>query len=130
MKNIKYYFDVDQITMIEFHLSKESTYKWFQVIPEKPIKFLGFKIGTKASVPAGWSCTESGYHRVESSYFNEYDFYRVDETNKKVYAKPNVTIYLKSKQEIFKRFEYDNEARNYIDELIKSTDKKFMVIEK
>ena len=130
MKNIEYYFDVDQIIMIELHLSKESNYKWFDMIPEKPIKFLGFKIGTKASVPAGWSCTESGYHRVESSYFNEYDFYRVDETNKKVYVKPNVTIYLKSKQEVFERFEYDNEARNYIKGLIKSTDKKFMVIEK
>jgi hypothetical protein len=46
----------------------------------------------------------------------------------KVYNKSSITIYFSYKHYISSRFESNEEAQKYVDELLASSDKKFNVI--
>lgn len=129
----KHYFELDQVHSITLTMEKESEYMWKEAVPARPKKFLGFTIGTRPGVPAGWSdCEEEDEydlkHRVQSSYFEKYQWYRVDELAKKVLIKPYIEVRFGYKQSLSKRFETDAEAQAWVDELLASSEKKFHVI--
>ena len=130
----KHYFELDKVDSITLTTEKESTeYFWKEAIPSRPKKFLGFVIGTKPPVPAGWSEyedeDEDDYRcRRDKSYFDKYNWYKVDEKNKKIFIKPHVEVRFGYKQSIGHRFESDAEAQTWIDELIQSSNKQFHVI--
>lgn len=129
----KHYFELDQVHSITLTMERESEYQWKEEIPSRPKKFLGFTIGTKPAIPAGWSEYEEEYvndlrYRVQSSYFEKYNWYRVDEKAMKVFIKPYVEIRFGYKESISNRYETNDEAQAFVDGLISSSEKKLQVI--
>jgi len=124
----KHYFELAKVDSITLTLERECGYSWFPEIPSRPRTFCGITIGTIPSVPAGWSDWEDGYDRKTSGYFEEYSWYRVDEINKKIYHKSHVEITFGYKQSLSTQFESNEEAQEWVDELIESSDKHFHVI--
>lgn len=131
----KHYFELDKVDSITLTMEGQTGYKWFEAIPPQPKTFLGIKYGMTEGIRAGWSDYDLKYHqcdkdRVQSSYFTEYPYpwYRVDESTKKVFNKAHVEVRFGYKQSIGTRFESNEEAQAWVDEIIASSDKKFHVI--
>jgi hypothetical protein len=128
----KYYFELDKVDSITLIMERDSEYKWFEEIPDRPRKFLGLRFGTIKGIPAGWSSYDLEDHhynsRKPSSYFDEYNRYKVDEENKKVFRKAYVEVSLGYKRTISRNFESNEEAQSWVDDLISDSNKKFHVI--
>ena len=131
----KHYFELDKVDSIILTTERESDdYYWKEAVPTRPRRFLGFiPIGTLPEVPAGWSEYEEEEEyeyrcRKQTSYFDQYTWYRVDEKTKQLFIKPHVEVRFGYKQSISNRFESDVEAQAWIDELISGSKKKFHVI--
>ena len=125
----KHYFELDKVDSITLTHEKESTsWSWWAETPGTQRTFLGIPIGTIPSIPAGWSDYEGGICRKPTSYFADYTWYRVDDVNKKIYNKAHVEIRLGYKQSFGINFESTEEAQDYVDELISSSEKQFHVI--
>jgi hypothetical protein len=131
----KNYFELDKVNSITLTMEKESGYKWFSKIPAKPKTFLGIRYGMEPEIPAGWNqdIDDDGkeyrpWWRKQSSYFEDYKWYKVDEVNKKIFIKPHVEIRFGYKQSIGQNFNSNEEAQSWVDELIQSSDKQFHVI--
>jgi hypothetical protein len=129
----KHYFELDKVESITLKHERETSWKWCQAIPAHPKTFLGIRYGMHPEIPAGWSeyIDEDGtenypWKRKQSSYFEEYTWYRV--TPSKIYNKAHVTVYLSYKHSLGMNFNSSEEAQAYVDELISSSDKKFHVI--
>lgn len=125
---IKNYFQLDKVSAITLTYERETSYRWFSAIPAKPKVFLGIQWGMTEAIPAGWSDYEEGWHRKSSSYFDDYNWYRVDEIKGKIYNKAHVNVHLNYKEGIGCNFDSNEEAQQYVDDLIASSDKKFTVI--
>ena len=85
------------------------------------------------TIPAGWNdnIDDDGneyrpWNRRQSSYFNDYSWYKV--TPFRIYNKAHVEIRFGYKQSFGIQFESNEEAQEYVDELIASSDKEFHVI--
>lgn len=132
----KHYFELDKVDSITLTHETESSYRWFPEIPARPKTFLGFKTGKMhPAVPAGWNdyIDDDGneyrpWNRRQSSYFKDYEWYRVDENANRVYNKAHVEIRFGYKQSLGIRFESNEEAQAYVDDLILGSDKEFHVI--
>ena len=124
----KHYFELDKVDSITLTLERETEWGWFSEIPASPRIFLGIKLGTKPAIPAGWSEWEDGHEPKPSEYFEPYSWYRVDEDKKKIYNKARVEITFGYKQSISTQFESNEEAQEWVDELIATSDKHFHVI--
>jgi hypothetical protein len=130
----KHYFELDKVTSVTLNGERESfSYYWKDAVPARPKKFLGIIIGTLPEVPAGWSEYKEEYEyeysrRKQSSYFEDYKFYRVDEVAKKIYNKAHGEVRFGYKQSIGQSFNSTEEAQAWVDEIIASSDKKFHII--
>ena len=131
----KHYFELDKVDSITLTLERETNYKWFPEIPASPKTFLGIKYGMYDAIPAGWNDSidieGNEYrkrYRKQSHQFDEYQSYRIDETNKKIYNKARVEIRLGYKQYFGLTFESNMLAKAYIDDLILGTGKEFHII--
>jgi hypothetical protein len=131
----KHYFELDKVDSITLTGERETEYRWFQEIPSRPRKFLGFQIGKTSAIPAGWNeyVDENGNEkyqddRTKTSYFEGHKSYRVDEVNKRIYNKAHVEIRLGYKQSFGINFIDNTEAQKYVDDLINSSEKQFHVI--
>lgn len=124
----KFYFQPEKVHSITLTAERESGYEWFNAVPARPKTFLGFTIGTIPAIPAGWSEYEDGGARKQSSYFADYSWYRVDEVNKKVYNKAHISIRFNYKESYGINFNSNEEAQQWIDDLIKETGVQFSVI--
>jgi hypothetical protein len=133
----KHYFELDKVDSITLTHETGTTYRWFPSIPPTPKTFLGIKYGMKPGIIAGWNNNvdndgnEHQYRtwaRTQSSYFKDYSWYRVDENAKRVYNKAYVEIRFGYKQTFGVRFESNEEAQAYVDDLILCSDKEFHVI--
>jgi hypothetical protein len=102
-------------------------YKWFEEIPSKPRKFLGIRIGTTNAISEGWSIESNGF-RYPSSYFKDYNLYKIDEMNKKIWCRPSISIRFGNKDSTTKYFDSNPEAQRYVDELMSSSKNKFQII--
>lgn len=120
----KVHFKADSITRITLRKRKPSEYYWAASRPEKRI-FFGLIISQKA-LPAGWAYNEDD--RTELKDILTYDWYGFDESNHEIYIKPQVDIRLLEKGEISYRFDSDEEAIAWIDDVIAQTEHKFIVI--
>ena len=125
----KNYFELDKVESITLQQEKESgSWRWWAETPATQRTFLGIPIGTKPAIPAGWSDYEGGICRKPTSYFADYTWYRVDDVNKKIYNKAQVTVYLDYKHSLSQNFESTEEAQAYVDDLILGSGKEFTVI--
>jgi len=130
----KHYFELDKVDSITLTHETESSYRWFPEIPARAKTFLGIKTGKMhPAIPAGWNdnIDDNGnekypWRRKQSSYFNEYPWYKI--TPFRIYNKSHVEIRFGYKQTFGVRFESNEEAQDYVDDLISSSDKQFHVI--
>ena len=133
----KHYFELDKVDSITLTHETETSYRWFPSIPPSPKTFLGIKYGMKPGIIAGWNnnVDDNGrelqyrtWDRKQSAYFKDYEWYRVDELLCRVYNKAHVEIRFGYKQTLGLRFESNEEAQEWVDDLISSSDKEFHVI--
>ena len=120
----KVYFNLDSITTVYVQLERESNYKWYDAVVPRQKYFLGIPWGKTEGRDAGWSEWEEMYvyglnSTISSSYFDEYPWYRVDETAKKVYNKANVRVNIGPKEHISQQFESNDEALAWAEDIIK-----------
>lgn len=118
------HFRLDSITRITLVKRKLGEYYWAPSRPEKRT-FFGLIVSEKA-LPAGWSFCEDD--RYELKDILKYSWYSFDESNNKIYIKPQVEIRLLEQGEIIHRFNSDEEAIAWIDDVIAQTEHKFVVI--
>lgn len=131
----KHYFELDKVDSITLTGERETSYRWFPEIPARPKTFMGIKYGMTEAIPAGWNkyIDEDGNEyfageRKQSSYFADYSWYKVCDITQRIYDKAHVEIRFGYKQSIGINFEYNEEAQEYVDDLIASSDKQFHVI--
>ena len=124
----KYYFNLDKVSSIHLRLEEVSDYRWFDEIKPQPRYFLGFKIGSTKGVKAGWGEYDDSDWRKDTEYFDDYEFYRVDLDSKTVFVKPKVVIYLNNSDRYSSYFDTDQEAQQYVDDLVNKSNKNFQVI--
>ena len=132
----KHYFELDKVDSITLTGETVTSYRWFPEIPARSKTFLGIKYGMQPAIPAGWNdkidddgneYTYLRYCRKQSTYFKEYEWYRIDALGR-VYNKAYVEIRFGYKQTFGIRFESYEEAQTYVDDLILGSDKEFHVI--
>lgn len=124
----KYYFDLDKVQSIHLRLEEISDYRWFDEIKPQPKYFLGFKIGSTQGVKAGWGEYEDSNWRKDTEYFDDWKSYRTDVENRIVFIRPKVTVYLNNKNFYSSYFDTDQEAQQYVDDLVKKSNNNFQVI--
>lgn len=118
------HFKLDSITRITLVKRKPSEYYWAAARPEKRT-FFGLIVSEKA-LPAGWAYCEN--YREELKDILKYSWYGFDESKHEIYVKPQVEIRLLEQGEIGHRFNSDEEAIAWIDDVIAQTGSKFVVI--
>ena len=125
----KLYFNLDSITTVNVQLERESDYKWYEAAEPKQKYFLGIPCGKTEGRNAGWSDrdTEDYWYGLDStkpsSYFDKYTWYRVDETEKKVYHKSNVKVHLGPKEYVSHTFNSNDEALAWAEDIVKRSGK-------
>ena len=118
------HFKLDSITRITLVKRKPSGYYWADVQLEKR-GFFGLVRRQKA-LPAGWTYYDGD--REELTSILRHTWYGFDEAENEIYNKPYVEIRLLEKGEITYRFNSDEEAIAWIDDVIAQTGSKFVVI--
>lgn len=124
----KNYFETEKIQTVTLTMETLSGMKWLEERPEKICKFLGITISKELKLPEGWGY---GTHRerfTTEELAKECPYLRVDEKEKKVYNKSYVSIYFSYKHSLGCRFESNEEAQEYVDELIEQSGRSFNVI--
>jgi hypothetical protein len=141
----KHYFELDKVDSITITMERETLYRWCPDIPAEPKTFLGIKYGMTEAIPAGWNdcfdedgneyClwdrsfgTMNSWDRKQSSYFDDYPWYKVCDITKRIYNKAHVEIRFGYKQSLGINFDSNEEAQAYVDDLISSSEKQFHVI--
>jgi hypothetical protein len=106
----------------------ETDYRWFPEIPAKEKSFMGIKYGMTKAIPAGWSYYEGGRWPVPTSYFDQFESYRVCDITKRIYRKAHVEVRIGYKQSFGLQFDNNTEAQAWVDMILSSTDKQLGVI--
>jgi hypothetical protein len=124
----KHYFETEKIQTVTLTMESEAGMKWYEERPEDIRKFLGITYKNELRLQAGWGWQEHRERYTTEELEKEKPYLRVDEKEKKVYNKSYVSIYFSYKHTLGARFESNEEAQKYVDDLIASSDKKFNVI--
>ena len=118
------HFKLDSITRITLVKRKPSGYYWADAQPEKR-GFFGLVRRHKA-LPAGWTYYDGD--REELTSILRHTWYGFDEVKNEIYNKSEVVIRLLDQGEICHRFNSDEDAIAWIDDVIAQAGSKFVVI--
>lgn len=118
------HFKLDLITRITLVKRKPSGYYWADAQPEKR-GFFGLVRRQKA-LPAGWTYYDGDRETLTSIL--RHTWYGFDEAENEIYNKSEVVIRLLDQGEIVHRFNSDEEAIAWIDDVIAQAGSKFIVI--
>ena len=118
------HFKLDSITRITLVKRKPSGYYWADVQLEKR-GFFGLVRRQKA-LPAGWTYYDGDRETLTSIL--RHTWYGFDEAENEIYNKSEVVIRLLDQGEIVHRFNSDEEAIAWIDDVIAQAGSKFVVI--
>ena len=124
----KTYFETDKIQTVTLTMETLSGMKWLEERPEKTCKFLGITISRELRLKEGWGYGTYRDRYTTEELMKEHPSYRVDEREQKVYNKSYVSIYFSYNHTIGARFESNEEAQEYVDELIEQSGRIFNVI--
>ena len=128
----KIYFDVEKISVIEIRGEKLLAYEFFPEEQSKRIRrFFGLLLPHNTEYPpARWS-SDGGRFYTTDEQMRGYSFYRIDEKNKKVYNRAQVTVHLGYKEMVSKLFDTTEEAIEWGNHVIEASGKKLeLVIDK
>jgi hypothetical protein len=128
MKKTITYFETDKIQTVTLTMESEVSMKWYEATPSKPIKFLGIRVGTYPGKKAGWAYSINHERNSTDELLVEWKGYRVDEEEMKVYNKAHVSIHFSYKHTLGTRFDTNEDAQQYVDELIEQSGRSFNVI--
>jgi hypothetical protein len=122
------HFRLSGITRIKFHKRKPSKYYWVEPIAEKRIFFGLIRVGR--AYPAGWVDYEFDYRSYPrpTEEILDYPWYGFDEAKNEIYNKSEIEVRLIDRSEIVHRFNTDQEAIEWIDEIIEKSEHKFAVV--
>lgn len=123
----KTYIDRDKINKVRIQFEQKTRYTWWEEIPASVKRFLGFVYERQYAVAAGWSSYSNGSWRETTEEFLETGQYRIDDRNKEIFRKANVTIYY-SGSDITQWFNSDAQAQEYVDGLVDRSKKEFEII--
>jgi hypothetical protein len=118
------HFKLDSITRITLVKRKPSGYYWADVQLEKR-GFFGL-IRRQKALPAGWTYYDGDRETLTSILCHTW--YGFDEVENEIYNKSEVVIRLLDQGEIVHRFNSDEEAIAWIDDVIAQAGSKFIVI--
>lgn len=118
------HFDIDRIVKIRF-VGKEKDKRWIKM-PFISGKSRFFGLIKIAPIPAGWKDDDS-YHSDKRYNDDQLKAWGLLVEGENVYRKPYVEVSL-TKDGVYKTFETDAEAKNWINELITSSNKQFETI--
>ena len=118
------HFKLDSITRITLVKRKPSGYYWADIQLEKR-GFFGLVRRQKA-LPAGWTYYDGDRETLTSIL--RHTWYGFDEAENEIYNKSEVVIRLLDQGEIVHRFNSDEEAIAWIDDVIAQARSKFIVI--
>jgi hypothetical protein len=130
MTKIQEHFDVNEIIRIKFFPEHDSRFEWVEATQEKRV-FFGL-IKTRSATPAGFLDKGS----FDGTIYSEgdlidygYKVYTTDERiNNRVTEKPYVRVYLSHELETHKKFETDEQALEWINELKATSGKTFEIV--
>ena len=130
MAKIQEHFDVNEIIGIKLFFEREARFEWVEAKPEKR-GFFGL-IKTRSATPAGFldkGSFDGTIYSDEELIGYGYKVYTTDERiNNRVTEKPYVRIYLSHGLESHKKFETDEEASAWVDELKATSGKTFEIV--
>jgi len=124
----KHYFETEKIQTVTLTMETLSGMKWLEERPEKTCKFLGITIRKELRLKEGWGYGTYRERYTTDELAKDKPYLRVDEKEKKVYNKSYVSIYFSYKHSLGARFESNEEAQEYVDELIEQSGRSFNVI--
>jgi hypothetical protein len=128
MTKIQEHFDVNEIIGIKLFPERAARFKWVEATPEKRT-FFGL-IKTKSEEPAGFLDTgafDSVIYTKEDLIGYGYKIYD-DRVNNIVCEKPYATVYLSHDLTTTKKFETDQEALEWIEEIKTKSGKTFEIV--
>jgi hypothetical protein len=130
MTKIQEHFDVNEIIGIKLFPEHDSRFEWVEAAPEKRA-FFGL-IKTRSATPAGFldkGSFDGTIYSEESLIGYGYKVYTTDERiNNRVTEKPYVRVYLSHGLETHKKFETDEQALSWIEELKSTSGKTFEIV--
>ena len=128
------HFDISRIIGIELRGITKTSYRW---LPRKQKTFFFGLIKRNSWYNEGYydhgcyeECYESGCWDASEYTAEELRGYGyvVDESTRTVYNKPNVTVFLEGEYKIYRKFESDSEASEWVNGLKKRSGKEFEII--
>jgi hypothetical protein len=130
----KYYFDLDRVDWIKLTRSKETAHRWYDEVKPTYRYFLGFQTGVKSpGEMAGWSEYQNGWGRVSTQTLSEASRFQIDLERGRVILKAKVTVFSEyngdSQARFSTYFDSDLAAQEYVDSLVKKSNRNFAVID-
>ena len=130
----KYYFDLDRVDCIKLTRSKETAHRWYDEVKPEYRYFLGFQIGVKSpGRRAGWSEYEDGWGTISTQALSEASRFQIDLERGRVISKAKVTVFSEyngeSQAKFSTYFDSDLAAQEYVDSLVKKSNRNFAVID-
>jgi hypothetical protein len=129
----KYYFDLDRVDCIKLTRSKETNYRWYDEVEPTHRYFLGFRIGVTSRRKAGWSEYEDGWGTISTQALSEASRFQIDLERGRVILKAKVTVFSEydgeSQAKFSTYFDSDLAAEEYVDSLLRKSNRNFAVID-
>lgn len=122
----KIYFNVDKVTKIELNKEHLTSYEFYPAKSRGRFKFLWLiPLWKKDHLPDRWSlCGSDGYYidnnDIKSDIKND-TIYRIQDFPKKLFVRPRVKVKIGHNEEIFQRFDSDEDAQEFVDLIVNSS---------
>lgn len=130
----KIWFNIKRITKITLYYENEVQKTFYPSEPKGRFKFLWLiPLWKKGNFPDRW--VDNTEPRDSYSYDNHSGYekdsrYRIQDLPKKLFLKATVYIQLDHKDEVTSRFDSDQEAEDFVEQILSQTDHVFEVIKR
>lgn len=125
----KIWFNVNKVSKIELSYESLIEKNYYPSKSRGRFKFLWLiPLWKKSNLPERWATDEDADWYTDDSEYTFSDSYTIKGDPKKVYYKPWVRVHLGYKDEVFTRFETDEEAEDFVDLVLSQSDHVFEVI--
>jgi hypothetical protein len=118
------YFDVEKISVMEVREESLSDYIFYPPRPEEQLYIFGFiPAGKRPALPERWSSGNDGWYYKTDQELRGCSWYRIDDKEKKMYHKAQVTVHLGYKETVSRVFDSTAEAKEWANHIIEISGK-------